>query len=437
MYGIYYQDAIMVKKFEESPELLMADATYKLNNLRMPVFLQLVVDGNAESEIVSVFAMANENKATLSSLIEIFKSHNSSWTKTQTVLTNKDMTKRLVYRELIPQASLQLCLFHVLKTMRREIHCEKMRIRLEEKNLCLEIITKMAYSVSEEEYLGHWQSLNNTNVKPVIAYILKSWHDIRLEWVLGLKTSCHYGCNTTNRIESINQKLKQVIVKMSNLRTFFKDLQIVITSLRQQRGAKIADVVSKKYVDACTTTFPYREYRNFLTPFAYEKVCKQLSHVNDVTLLDSVDRDTCMVNTSSGMCTVTLESCSCSFVKFNALPCKHIFALRKKRNVALFFESAIAPRWKLQNYCASMPPAFAHDSASAESSSRLSKDKITEKAVLSQAQKYKTAFEKARKLAELASEGNMNLFHEKMAILQQLQQYWETGSKRTWSRMLR
>ncbi|KAK7884555.1 hypothetical protein WMY93_027678 [Mugilogobius chulae] len=57
--GIYYQDEIMHQKFTSFPELLLVDATYKLNDLHMPVYLQLVVDGNGESEIVAVFVVDN------------------------------------------------------------------------------------------------------------------------------------------------------------------------------------------------------------------------------------------------------------------------------------------------------------------------------------------------------------------------------------------
>ena len=57
--SIYYQDGTMKAKFSSFPELLLIDAMYKLNNLQMAVFLQLVVDGNGESEIISVFLVTS------------------------------------------------------------------------------------------------------------------------------------------------------------------------------------------------------------------------------------------------------------------------------------------------------------------------------------------------------------------------------------------
>ena len=126
-----------------------------------------------------------------------------------------------MYRKHFPNAHLQLCLFHVLRTMRREIHVEKMHIRLEQKNLCLELIQKLAYSSSEEMYSQNLEQLKQTGIRPVIDYICHSWDPIKDQWVIGLKQSCHYNNNTNNRLESINQKLKQVIIRFSNLKQFF------------------------------------------------------------------------------------------------------------------------------------------------------------------------------------------------------------------------
>ena len=69
----------MKAKFSSFPELLLIDATYKLNNLQMPVFLQLVIDGNGESEVISVFLITSEDGETILGLLDIFKRHNPAW----------------------------------------------------------------------------------------------------------------------------------------------------------------------------------------------------------------------------------------------------------------------------------------------------------------------------------------------------------------------
>ena len=48
--------------------------------------------------------------------------------KTRVCITDKDFTERACFKEVFRLISLQLCLFHVLRTFRREITCEKFKI---------------------------------------------------------------------------------------------------------------------------------------------------------------------------------------------------------------------------------------------------------------------------------------------------------------------
>ena len=49
--ALFYQDAEMHLVYQAYPELIMIDATYKLINLRLPLYLSLCIDGNGQSEI--------------------------------------------------------------------------------------------------------------------------------------------------------------------------------------------------------------------------------------------------------------------------------------------------------------------------------------------------------------------------------------------------
>ena len=48
------------------PEVLMVDSTYKLNDLRMPLYIMLIVDGNGQSEVVSLCLSSLETKEAIS-----------------------------------------------------------------------------------------------------------------------------------------------------------------------------------------------------------------------------------------------------------------------------------------------------------------------------------------------------------------------------------
>ncbi len=66
--GLFFQDAEMKTNFASFSELLMVDATYKLYELRMPLYLLLVVDGNGQSEIVGSFLTAIETKEAITKI---------------------------------------------------------------------------------------------------------------------------------------------------------------------------------------------------------------------------------------------------------------------------------------------------------------------------------------------------------------------------------
>ena len=52
-----------------------------------------------------------------------FKSHNSNWSQTKVIISDKDFTERMVFKKEFPDASLIICLFHTLRTLKREVTC--------------------------------------------------------------------------------------------------------------------------------------------------------------------------------------------------------------------------------------------------------------------------------------------------------------------------
>ncbi|XP_065894026.1 uncharacterized protein [Dysidea avara] len=155
--GIVFQDGIMKSTFSAFPEVLLVDATYKLTELRMPVYLMMVVDGNGQSEIVCAFVTVLETEESMGKMIQVFKSHNPAWASSRVLISDKDCSERAVFAKEFPGICLQLCLFHVLRSFRREITCDKMGIRAGERDHALEILLKLAYSRSESDYNQHYE----------------------------------------------------------------------------------------------------------------------------------------------------------------------------------------------------------------------------------------------------------------------------------------
>ena len=63
----------MGKAFEAYPELVCLDATYKLLNLGLPVFLMLCEDSNGQSEIIALSMIASEDTTSIRWMLDTFK----------------------------------------------------------------------------------------------------------------------------------------------------------------------------------------------------------------------------------------------------------------------------------------------------------------------------------------------------------------------------
>lgn len=78
--------------------MVCADATYKLIDLKIPLYVLLVEDGNGQSEIAALGLLVNEEKETLSWFFKKFKEHNPASVNTGVFITDKDMKERTVLK---------------------------------------------------------------------------------------------------------------------------------------------------------------------------------------------------------------------------------------------------------------------------------------------------------------------------------------------------
>ena len=91
----------MKLNFASYPEVLMIDATYKLNDLRMPLYLMMIVDANGQSEIIATFLTVFETEDAITKMAEKIKSHNDNWPQTKVIISDKDFTERMVFKKRV------------------------------------------------------------------------------------------------------------------------------------------------------------------------------------------------------------------------------------------------------------------------------------------------------------------------------------------------
>ena len=420
----------MRRMFAAFPEIILVDATYKLNNLRLPLYVMLIVDGNGESEIIGLMLLADE-QADLQ--------HNPNWKEINCVMADKDITERKVFQEEMPQAGLLICLFHTLRSFRREVTTEKMNISADERLQVLEILQSMAYASSEEIYQDFYGQLMSTRFSAVKDYFNENWHQIRDEWVEGKK--CRYTNflnSTNNRLESINQKLKQVVTKNSGLLNFHRDLQYCIASLRQERDHRATTIFQKRPVDLHNFGQTELQFYKRYTPYAFKLVKKQLDLQSRVSAISQLPCGSFTVTTNNGTYSLNSTSCECGFSTSTKLPCRHVLALRSSLGLPLCSDEFPDKRWTKTCYLKSHRVFLANGSAYKGNLNDESFEEIESvtvqnptpaRKILSAHEKYRKVFFVAQKIAGVASEASGSQFHERLLCLKNLLGAWENGEE--------
>ena len=156
------------------------------------------------------------------------------------------------------------------------------------------------------------------------------------------------GNTTNNRIESLNQKLKQAITLNSAMREFFTNLLVVITSMRTER-LHVAHSAVMKVVVKYQSINGMEEFERFLTPYAAGLVAKEMKKVDQIKPLSDVDGRLLFAYHGRAV-EPSVSSCQCWHFEQLQLPCCHIFVLRKAHGLHGFDLTLCAQRWTRSYY---------------------------------------------------------------------------------------
>ncbi|XP_065840465.1 uncharacterized protein [Oscarella lobularis] len=281
-----------------------------------------------------------------------------------------------------------------------------------ERQLALELLQKLAYSRSPEEYEKNFEQLRSTAPRSVFDYFCANWHGIRSQWVEGLKNSHgNFLTNTNNRLEAINQKLKSVIKRYSPKPVFFHDLMTCIAFLQAERKHRALSRAVKVPASHVLLNDDLKLYEKYLTPFAFNHVEKQFNKIPSVQF--TTDSSThFLVQHNDGHILAAIDSCSCAFFESMKLPCKHIFAARRRSSLSMYSEDLYDVRWTNSHY-RSKHYAFhgvTADSTLVTSAGSIEANVLDEgstaaahQQTLTEQQKYRIAFKIAQKTAESMS----------------------------------
>lgn len=343
--AIFFQDDRMRTYFELYPEVLLVDSTYKLNDRSMPVMILLVVDGNNESQIVGFSVIKTESYETILQMLKYFINDNPNVNQLKVVLTDKSSAERKAIRKAFPKANLQICIFHALQIFKREITCKKRNITNEEKNEILSLLRKMIFSKEKYEYKNAYAELMKMNCPLVTEYFNKHWHDICHEWV-GCYTNENYNMfnRTTNRVESLNQKLKDVVTRNGKIDTFAIELLQCIESLNVEKDHRNISSISRQPINSFAPKSVEQKYKELLTEFAFKKVLVELECI-DSFKIQKVGQNHLYYQSNKNIHITFEKKCECRFFTSMELPCRHILKLMQIKKQSRYCPEICKSRW--------------------------------------------------------------------------------------------
>ena len=109
----------MKKCLKDYSEIFFLDATYKLLELRLPVYLFMVEDFMGETEVVAVGILGAETEDNVKWMLESLQERNPEF-KPWVFMADNDFNERAIIKELFPTATVLMCLFHSLRSFKRE-----------------------------------------------------------------------------------------------------------------------------------------------------------------------------------------------------------------------------------------------------------------------------------------------------------------------------
>jgi len=210
---IILQSSQMQENLRNFPEVIQMDGTYGLNQAGLPLYALVIEDSNGEGKLGALILTKGETAISIETMLQRIKWHNPEVNKTRVVIVDKDFAEVNAIKATLPDAQIQLCVFHVLKAIRKEL---LRSVPKEAQRDVYSIVHGLVYSRNADQFDKRWSELSNyTNFA---SYMTTNWLPIKTWWVYYERAShINLGNTTNNRIESQFGKIKHVLNRKRRL----------------------------------------------------------------------------------------------------------------------------------------------------------------------------------------------------------------------------
>lgn len=401
----------------------------------MPLYCLMVEDGFGHGRVVQYAATAEEDVLHIRKIMQTFKEENPAWTSTRVIVVDKDFTEWKVLKEEFPEATILFCQWHVMKAMfKKMVECD---VDKSERDKVRDLIHQLVYSKNADDYEDIKQEIYSKTNAQFQQYFEANWDGCQEMWVTYKRDHhVHLGNTTNNRLESHNQKLKDLTYRSSNMTEMFQN----VLRFSEISASEYSHAVFQEEFTTCTFADKGLEgaqtIRSVCTQYAADTIIAQVKLAHSVKYdisRNDLDQYT-VTNTGSNEYEVKLVDnlCTCSFNQTLKMPCRHIFAVRATMNMPTFTDEMVAQRW-LKSYQST--GMFDRSTSSVSVSdpdfqeARMHVSTLDTEAkllgTLTRNQKFRKMQSLCQKLAITASECGMPQYREKYAQVKKLIDLWE------------
>ena len=187
---------------------------------------------------------------------------------------------------------------------------------------------------------------------------------------------------------------------------------------RTEINGKICKTVNKVSTKGASDGTADGQYRRVCTEYAYKLVEAQIQKSKSVQVTETLDQFSC--SSDNQEYSVTETSCTCDFHKQYRLPCKHVLAVRTRKDMNLFSDDLIDSHWTKAKYLGILNQTATENEIQTVGTSPARKP-------CSQQERFRKCFRIAQRIASVTAEYTGASYDVKINQLQELLSAWENG----------
>jgi len=342
------------------PQVALFDSTYRVNMENFCLYAMVVMDENGFGQPAALALLRNETAETLLSFFTLFKSVNPRWIGIEVIFVDKDFTQMDQLQAHFASASVLICAFHVMKTLK--FHIAKERVSVKEKQELLAAFQRILYARQDDVYIRMEEAFLALASPKLSFYYKACWGNTPQMWCFAFRVQLRtFGNNTTNRIERFFLTVKtairgsgRAIAKRFHLTECLEAVMSVLDFKANMAHFQDYNNAAKKLV---LHRFPIPEIADVvgaeLTDFAARIFRAQCAlYVKENLSVQQGDRVWSVTNTQTARdydvsCGPDSNRliCSCYVNCCFGLPCRHIIAVHHQNGEPLFNSVDVMPRW--------------------------------------------------------------------------------------------